>query len=506
MRRLKRGLCLLLALGLFTITPVSDYIGTRYNVYAMGGALSAVEYVWSILFSAKGADVAQKDMANLIADVGNFVKLDTRYVNAYKLLGKMAYDTTVKLGQEALDMITDYLKTKNGYGTSAGIDQIKIGIDNSFENSYSAKIGFNLNALNPPINEDDYSFSFDNSRSDTISHSDFFLVDKAKKVGGVFMAKRIEFYSLSDSGELSYPFTKMSYEDESGRRYTYYRNTSFYSGVISGIEAAAENTANVPFPIFYNYEDLRAYLSYGTLGKTVNEYTGAYTWVEVHSDVDTQQREVTSDVEIKIPEDSFTAEKLIESLQSAITAADRAQVLAPTMEVVYGEKVTDNEQTDTYPWIPDITRPLGVITDIIKGVAKSVDGIKSRILDIPAALSGILDGVKALPVSITDSIAKALAGEEDAKANNWQIQSDITRKFPFCIPFDLFACISVFESTSTVPRWELPFAIESLNIRETIVIDLSTDDWKPMVMLIRVTTLIGYCICLIVITRGLVKG
>ncbi|PPK74350.1 hypothetical protein BXY41_1251, partial [Lacrimispora xylanisolvens] len=55
-------------------------------------------------------------------------------------------------------------------------------------------------------------------------------------------------------------------------------------------------------------------------------------------------------------------------------------------------------------------------------------------------------------------------------------------------------------------RWELPFTIESLNIHETIVIDLSTDDWKPMVMLVRITTLIGYCICLIVITRNLVKG
>lgn len=506
MRRLKRGLCLLLALGLFIFTPASDYIGTRYNVYAMSGALSAVEYVWSVLMGAAGVDVAQKNLSSVINDIGDWVQVDTRYINAYKGLGKFAFDSTVKLGQQTIDMIRDYFKTKNGYGTSAGIDQIKIGVNNSFENSYSAKIGINLNALNPPINEDDYSFSFDSSSSGVMRHGDFFLILKDTRVGGVVAMNRLEFYALDENGAMVSPFSKMAYEDETGKYYTYYRNSSFYSAMISGIEFNAETTADIPFPIYSNYDGLRSYLRYGTLGETINEYTGAYTWVEVHSDVDTQQREITSDVEIKIPEDSFTAEKLIESLQSAITAADRAQVLAPTMEVVYGEKVTDDEQTDTYPWIPDITRPLGVITDVIKGVAKGVEGIKDRILDIPGALSNILSGVKALPVSITDSIANSLAKEEDAEMNNWQIQADITRKFPFSIPFDLFACIGVFKETSTAPRWEIPFVISSLNIHETIVLDLSSDDWLSMVMLVRISTLIGYCIFLIVITRNLIKG
>jgi hypothetical protein len=349
MRCLKRTFALLLAVLIFTITPISDYIGTRYNVYAVGGAMTAVEYVWSVLLGAKGLDTAQKDLAHIIGDVGKFVETDGRYLKIYKLLGKMAFDTTVKLGQEALDMVTDYLKTKNGYGTSAGIDQIKIGSDNSFENSYSHDIGIDLSKFSPALSSDDFYFSYDHSSDSLIRHSDVFLLQKDKRVGGVLSGSRIlEFYYMNDDNKLVSPVSRVTYSNNSGTN-TYYPNekNNFSYMLISGTDYTAETMLNIPFPVYGSLDQLKTYLSYGTLGETINEYTGAYTWVEVHSDVDTQQREITSDVEIKIPEDSFTAEKLVESLQSAITAADRAQVLAPTMDVVYGERVTDNEQTDT---------------------------------------------------------------------------------------------------------------------------------------------------------------
>lgn len=506
MSKIKRLFCLSLAVFMLVFTPVSDYFGARYAYGS--GALSAVEYVWTILMAARGVDVAKNDLNSVISDIGNFVKLDTKYLAAYKAMGDLAYGSVVKLGQEAIDMVTDYFKTKSGYGTNTGISKLQIGLDNSYENSYSYNMGIDLAKFNPALSSDDYYFSYDHSSDNPIRHSDIFLLQKDKRVGGVLSSsKTLEIFYMNDDNKLVSPVSRVTYSNNSGTN-TYYPNekNNFSYMLISGTDYTAETMSNIPFPVYGSLDELKTYLSYGTLGKTINEYTGSYTWVDVNSDVDTQQRDITSDVEVTIPKDSYVAEQLVSDVQSSITAADRAQVLAPTINVTYGEKAEEGENTGTYPWIPDITKPLGVITDVVKGIARGVTDVKNRILDIPAALSGILDGVKALPVSITDSIAKALAGEEDAKANNWQIQSDITRKFPFCIPFDLFACISVFESTSTVPRWELPFAIESLNIRETIVIDLSTDDWKPMVMLIRVTTLIGYCICLIVITRGLVKG
>ncbi len=506
MIKIKRFFCLCLAVFMLVFTPVSDYFGARYAYGS--GALSAVEYVWSILMAARGVDVAKNDLNSVISDIGEFVKLDTKYLAVYKAMGDLAYGSVVKLGQEAIDMVTDYFKTKSGFGTNTGISKLQIGLDNSYENSYSYNMGVDLGKFNPALSSDDFYFSYDHSSDSLIRHSDIFLLQKDKRVGGVLSGSRtLEIYYMNDDSKLVSPVSRVTYSNNSGAN-TYYPNekNNFSYMLISGTDYTAETMSNIPFPVYGSIDELKTYLSFGTLGKTINEYTGSYTWVDVNSDVDTQQRDITSDVEVTIPKDSYVAEQLVSDVQSSITAADRAQVLAPTINVTYGEKAEEGEHTGTYPWIPDITKPLGVITDVIKGIARGVSDVKNRILDIPAALSGILDGVKALPVSITDSIAKALAGEEDAKANNWQIQSDITRKFPFCIPFDLFACISIFESTSTVPRWELPFTIGSLNIRETIVIDLSTDDWKPMVMLIRITTLIGYCICLIVITRGLVKG
>ncbi|WP_141401070.1 hypothetical protein, partial [Lacrimispora amygdalina] len=132
--------------------------------------------------------------------------------------------------------------------------------------------------------------------------------------------------------------SRVTYSNNSGT-YTYYpyEKPNFSYMLISGTDYTAETMSNIPFPVYGSLDELRTYLSYGTLGDTINEYTGAYTWVDVNSDVDTQQRDVTSDVEITIPKDSYVAEQLVSDVQSSITAADRAQVLAPTINVTYGE-------------------------------------------------------------------------------------------------------------------------------------------------------------------------
>ncbi|GEM_PF-3210897 len=506
MSMIKRGFCLCLAVFMLVFTPVSDYLGARY-VYG-SGVLTAVDYVWTILMSAVGVDVSTKNLGSVISDIGDFVKVDTKYLTAYKAMAEFSYGSVVKLGQETIDMVKDYFKSKSGYGTNTGISKLQIGLDNSFESSYSYNMGVDLSKFNPALSADDFYFSYDHSSDTLVRHSDIFLLQKEKRVGGVLSgSKTLEIYYMNDDGKLVSPVSRVTYSNNSGTNTYYpYEKTNFSYMLISGTDYTAETMSNIPFPVYGSLDELKTYLSYGTLGDTINEYTGAYTWVDVNSDVDTQQRDVTSDVEVTIPKDSYVAEQLVSDVQSSITAADRAQVLASTINVTYGEKAEEGEHTGTYPWIPDITKPLGVITDVVKAISRGLTDIKDRIIDIPGSISDVLAGIKALPVSLTESIAKSLAGEEDAKANNWQIQSDITKKFPFCIPFDLFACISIFESASTEPRWELPFTIDSLNIHETIVIDLSTDDWKPMVMLVRITTLIGYCICLIVITRNLVKG
>jgi hypothetical protein len=508
MRRLKRAFALSLAVLIFTITPVSDYIGTRYNVYAMGGAMTAVEYVWSTILSTIGVDVSQKGLSGIIGDIGDWVQVDTRYINVYKAMGKLAFDSTVKLGQETLDMVKDYFKTKNGYGTSAGIDQIKIGSDNSFENSYSHTMGVDLSKFNPALSSDDYYFSYDHSSDNPIRHSDIFLLQKDKRVGGVLSSsKTLEIFYMNDDNKLVSPVSRVTYSNNSGTN-TYYPNekNNFSYMLISGTDYTAETMVNIPFPVYRSLDQLKTYLSYGTLGETVNEYTGSYTWVEVHSDVDTQQREVTSDVEIKIPEDSFTAEKLVESLQSAITAADRAQVLAPTMDVVYGERVTDNEQTDTYPWIPDITRPLGVITDVVKAVSKTLTGVKDRVTDGFRDVTGALSGLGSLVTSIPASIARDISATKTGDITKYKL-ADLKNLFPFCLPFDLIDFFGVLSAEPVAPKftWTFPGVPRYGVPQVDLEIDLSA--FNEVAKIMRTMEVLAFIVGLILITRShMIRG
>lgn len=492
---IKRGICLLLAVFLLVLTPVGDYLGVK-KTYAVSTAIGAVEYVWSALMSSAGVDVSNNDLDSLIADIGDWVKIDTRYIDLYKMIADLSYGTVVKLGSSAVDMVKDYFKTKNGYATDDGLTTLNIGINFLYENSNSYLNGFDVTSLSPALMTDEYYFTY--------GTKDFFRIDSDVRIGALLSgsSSRLDFYYLKineDTGNTSLspaPVVYINYYTYSGDstiHHNYRPMSDSYHNILFSINDsfAADELAKFPFPVYEFESDLRDYLDNGIVDNSINDYTGS-TSVDVHSDIDTQKRSITSDGTVTIPSDADTAQKLLDAVHSAVTAADRATALADTLTVTYGDKAEENDDTDTYPWIPDITKPLGVIRDVVKGISQGV--------------TGIVDGIADLPVSITDSIANSLAGEEDAELNNWAIQADIVNKFPFCIPFDLFMCIGVFEDNALPPKWEVPFTIASLNINESIVFDLSTDEWKPLVIFVRISTLIAYCLGLIVITRNLIKG
>ncbi|WP_141401004.1 hypothetical protein, partial [Lacrimispora amygdalina] len=169
MCKIKRFFCLSLAVFLLVFTPATDYLGARY-VYG-SGVLTAVDYVWTILMSAVGVDVSTKNLGSVISDIGDFVKVDTRYLTAYKAMAEFSYGSVVKLGQESIDMVKDYFKTKSGYGTNTGISKLQIGANNSFENSYSYNMGVDLAKFNPALSADDFYFSYDHSSDTVIRHT-----------------------------------------------------------------------------------------------------------------------------------------------------------------------------------------------------------------------------------------------------------------------------------------------------------------------------------------------
>lgn len=82
--------------------------------------------------------------------------------------------------------------------------------------------------------------------------------------------------------------------------------------------------------------------------------------------------------------------------------------------------------------------------------------------------------------------------------------ADLSKFFPFCIPFDLIHLLSVLDADPETPRWEIPFKIPAYGVDETIVIDLSAFD--GVAKIVRLCETILFIFSLILATRGLIKG
>lgn len=145
---------------------------------------------------------------------------------------------------------------------------------------------------------------------------------------------------------------------------------------------------------------------------------------------------------------------------------------------------------------------IGVIADHLADIAAKIAS-GSWSVD----LSELKDWIAALPAAIAESFADAIEAEEEA-AQEYQLSSIISDKFPFCIPFDLISCVTVLQAEPLEPRWELPFVVETehIHIQESIVLDLSTEQWARPVAVIRSMLLLFYIVGLVILTRLLIKG
>lgn len=87
---------------------------------------------------------------------------------------------------------------------------------------------------------------------------------------------------------------------------------------------------------------------------------------------------------------------------------------------------------------------------------------------------------------------------------DYKIKPIIIEKFPFCIPWDVVKCVSLLGQTPEVPKFEYRFYIKSLNIDETIVLDLK--DFEPVANVSRWFFRILFIFGLAVATRNLIRG
>lgn len=153
----------------------------------------------------------------------------------------------------------------------------------------------------------------------------------------------------------------------------------------------------------------------------------------------------------------------------------------------------------------------GSITDALAGVDAipgAIADLGEQVQTIPGTLTGLWDDVKAIPGLVATAITDALTVEDTGTEEENRLSSIISDKFPFCIPFDLIDCIKVLESKSIPPRWEIPFIVDLgfASANESVVIDLSTEDWQPLVKIVRGFILLFYIFGLVLLTRNLIKG
>lgn len=143
-----------------------------------------------------------------------------------------------------------------------------------------------------------------------------------------------------------------------------------------------------------------------------------------------------------------------------------------------------------------------LLSDLAASLLSPLDGLTEPIAKILLVLNSIQDALPS-PSAIAQAVSDAVIGEDDG---SYQLDSTISDKFPFCIPFDLVNSFRVLSAEPIEPVFEIPLIIdhENFSFEDSIEIDLTRfDDLLP---LIRFFVLLFYMAGLILATRNLIKG
>lgn len=132
---------------------------------------------------------------------------------------------------------------------------------------------------------------------------------------------------------------------------------------------------------------------------------------------------------------------------------------------------------------------LQFISDRLSDVGHLIDTIVANV--VGNLLSSLLDGLIGDYTDLTDHATDMATG----------IVSDAVKKFPVCIPWDLAALINAFGADPETPKFDIPITIASLNINETINIDLS--NYEDLAVISRKFFMVLFLLTLTVQSRRL---
>lgn len=81
---------------------------------------------------------------------------------------------------------------------------------------------------------------------------------------------------------------------------------------------------------------------------------------------------------------------------------------------------------------------------------------------------------------------------------------DLSKFFPFCVPFDLIHLVQVLDAEPVAPRWEVKLEPPLFPVEWEIVIDMA--DFEALAKIFRTGETLLFVVGLILITRGIIKG
>lgn len=108
------------------------------------------------------------------------------------------------------------------------------------------------------------------------------------------------------------------------------------------------------------------------------------------------------------------------------------------------------------------------------------------------------------PLPGGDPVIDPGTGEEIDNGDLAPYMFDLSRKFPFCVPFDLVKCVKVLKQKPAAPSFEWTLRVGMIDFEYTFRIDLT--DFEPAAKVCRVMFTLLFIVSLIVVTRNLIRG
>lgn len=122
-------------------------------------------------------------------------------------------------------------------------------------------------------------------------------------------------------------------------------------------------------------------------------------------------------------------------------------------------------------------------------------------LDTPLTVTGISDSAidQSGSTAVSDSVATDFTGLDD-------YTMDLTRFFPFCIPFDLAALFQKFEAEAAAPVVDIPFPNPADPEGTPLSVHVDLTPFDDLASVVRKLELVAFVIGLCFLTKRLIQG